>query len=183
MTFYGPNFLRFTGARRQLTEETKDWFHRAFEPKPLGRVFEDPEDPYVLTVGEGVAEAPLVGGCLTLLTASIGTPYEVQTEGCVLMVEDLNTETYLMDTALNHLIRAGKLDEAAGFVFGTDVNLKSQTVPEYVESTALDRGDARRADRSAGDPRDRKRARRAWQAHGDDAARRQRPPGRRRQDA
>ena len=134
VTFYGPNFLRFTRRKKQLTEETKDWFHRAFEPKPLGRVFEDPEDPYVLTVGEGVAEAPLVGGNLTLLAASIGTPFEVQTEGCVLMVEDLNTETYLIDTALNHLIRAGKLDGAAGFVFGTDVNLKNQTVPEYVES-------------------------------------------------
>ena len=40
------------------------------------------------------------------------------------MVEDLNTEPYLVDTALNHLIRAGKLDSVAGFVFGTDVNLK-----------------------------------------------------------
>ena len=46
-------------------------------------MFEDPEDPYVLTVGEGVAEAPLVGGCLTLLSASIGTPFEVETEGCI----------------------------------------------------------------------------------------------------
>ena len=81
-------------------------------------MFEDPEDPYVLTVGEGVAEAPLVGGCLTLLCASIGTPFEVQTDGCIVMVEDLNTDEYLVDTGLNHLIRAGKLDNAAGFVFG-----------------------------------------------------------------
>jgi muramoyltetrapeptide carboxypeptidase len=135
VSFYGPNFLRFTRRKDELTEETKTWFHRAFEPEPLGRVFEDPEDPYVLTVGEGVAEAPLVGGCLTLLTASIGTPYEVQTDGCIVMVEDLNTEPYLVDTALNHLVRAGKLDNAAGFVFGTDVNLKYQTVPEGPEST------------------------------------------------
>ena len=71
-----------------------------------------------------------MGGCLTLLCASIGTPFEVQTDGCVVMVEDLNTEPYLVDTALNHLIRAGKLENAAGFVFGTDVNLKSQTLPE-----------------------------------------------------
>ena len=98
-------------------------------------MFEDPRNPYVLTVGEGVAEAPLVGGCLTLLASSIGTPYEVETDGCVVMVEDLNTEPYLIDTALNHLIRAGKLDNAAGFVFGTDVNLKPQTVPEEAEST------------------------------------------------
>ncbi len=33
------------------------------------------------------------------------------------------------------LIRAGKLDNAAGFVFGTDVNLKNLTVPEEPEST------------------------------------------------
>ena len=137
VTFYGPNFLRFTRQKGdwELTEKTEEWFHRAFQPEPLGRVFEDPENPYVLTIGEGVAEAPLVGGCLTLLAASMGTPYEVQTDGCVVMIEDLNTEPYLIDTALNHLIRAGKLDNAAGFVFGTDVNLKPQTVPEEVESS------------------------------------------------
>jgi muramoyltetrapeptide carboxypeptidase len=137
VSFYGPNFLRFTRQKGpyELTSETEDWFQRAFKPQPLGRVFEDPDNPYVLTVGEGRAEGPLAGGNLTLLCASIGTPYEVQTEGCIVMVEDLNTELYLVDTALNHLIRAGKLDNAAGFVFGTDVNLKHQTVPEGPEST------------------------------------------------
>jgi muramoyltetrapeptide carboxypeptidase len=135
VTFYGPNFVRFTRRKDELTDETKQWFHRAFQAEPLGRVFEDPEDPYVLTVGPGVAEATLVGGCLTLLCASIGTPFEVQTDGCVVLVEDLNTDEYLVDTLLNHLIRAGKLDNAAGFVFGTNVNLKAQTLPEGSEST------------------------------------------------
>ena len=136
VTFYGPNFLRFTRQKGdwELTEETEAWFHRALRPEPLGRVFEDPNNPYVLTIGEGSAEAPLAGGCLTLLASSIGTPYEIETDGCVVMVEDLNTDVYLVDTALNHLIRAGKLDNAAGFVFGTDVNLKDQTVPQEVES-------------------------------------------------
>jgi muramoyltetrapeptide carboxypeptidase len=134
VSFYGPNFLRFTRRKDELTVRTEAWFHRAFQAEPLGRVFHDPDDPYVLTVGEGAAEAPLVGGCLTLLCASIGTPYEVQTDGCVLMVEDLFTETYLVDTALNHLIRAGKLENAAGFVFGTNVDLKPLTVPEAAES-------------------------------------------------
>jgi muramoyltetrapeptide carboxypeptidase len=134
VSFYGPNFLRFTRKRDELTPETEAWFHRAFTPEPLGRVFEDPEDPYVLTVGEGVAEAPVVGGCLTLLCASIGTPYEFDASGCILMVEDLNTEEYLIDTGINHLIRAGKLDAVAGFVLGTSVNLKAQTLPEGPES-------------------------------------------------
>ena len=80
VSFYGPSFLRFTRTKGdyELTKETEEWFHRALRPEPLGMVFEDPEDPYVLTLGEGVAEAPLAGGCLTLLASSIGTPYEVR---------------------------------------------------------------------------------------------------------
>jgi muramoyltetrapeptide carboxypeptidase len=137
VSFYGPNFLRFTRLKGHwgLSKETEDSFHRAFRPEPLGRIFEDPEDPYVLTVGEGVAEAPLAGGNLTLLSASIGTPFEVQTEGRIVVIEDLNTEEYLFDTTLNHLIRAGKLQKAAGIVFGTAVNIGAQTVPEETESS------------------------------------------------
>lgn len=135
VTFYGPNFVRFTRRKEELTEETEKWFHRAFKPEPLGRTFEDPDDPYVLTVGEGVGEGILVGGCLTLLSASLGTPYEVETDGCVLMVEDLNTDQYLIDTLLNHLVKAGKLDNVAGFVFGTDVMLQRRDVPQGAEST------------------------------------------------
>jgi muramoyltetrapeptide carboxypeptidase len=134
-TFYGPNFTRFTRKKDGLTPETQAWFQRALQAEPLGRVFEDPDDPYVLTVGGGRAEAPIVGGCLTLLSHSLGTPYEVETDGCILMVEDLNEEPYMIDAALHHLIRAGKLDNAAGLVFGTNVNLKDLTIPEDVGSS------------------------------------------------
>ena len=135
VTFYGPNFSRFTRKKNELTKVTEEWFHRAFKPEPLGRVFEDPENPYVLTVGEGIAEGPLVGGCITLLTASIGTPFEVETDGCVVLVEDLNEDEYLVDTAINQLVRSGKLERAAGLVFGTDVSLHSRVPPEGSEST------------------------------------------------
>jgi muramoyltetrapeptide carboxypeptidase len=133
-TFYGPNFLRFTRKKDELTTETAEFFHRALQPEALGRVFEDPENPYVLTVGGGVAEAPIVGGCLTLVAASLGTPYEIETEGRIVLLEDLNEETYMIDSHLNHLILAGKLQRAAGLVFGTDVNLHSQTIPDGVGS-------------------------------------------------
>jgi muramoyltetrapeptide carboxypeptidase len=134
-TFYSPTFLRFTRKKDELTKITEDTFHRALKPEPLGRVPEDPDDPYVLTVCDGVAEAPIVGGCLTLVASSLGTPYEIETDGCILMLEDLNEEPYMIDAHLNHLILAGKLDNAAGLVFGTDVNLKPLTIPEYVESS------------------------------------------------
>jgi muramoyltetrapeptide carboxypeptidase len=132
VSFYGPNFLRFTRRRDvyPLTVPTEKWFHRAFRPEPLGKVFEDPRNPYVLTVGGGSVEAPVVGGNLTLICASIGTPFEIETDGCVVLAEELDTEPYLVDTWVHHLVRAGKLENAAGFVFGTDVNLKNQTMPE-----------------------------------------------------
>jgi muramoyltetrapeptide carboxypeptidase len=133
-TFYGPNFTRFTRRKDELTDETKAWFHRAFQAEPLGRLFEDPEDPYVLTVGGGVTEAPIVGGCLTLLSHSIGTPFELETDGCIVMVEDLNTEPYMFDAFLHHLIRAGKLENAAGFVLGTNVNLRGLSIPDGIGS-------------------------------------------------
>jgi muramoyltetrapeptide carboxypeptidase len=126
VTFYSPNFTRF---RHGLDPLTEDWFHRAFMPDPLGRMFEDPDDPYVLTLGPGTVEAPVVGGCLPLLCSSIGTPFEFDADGCILMVEDLNAEEYEIDALLNHLLRAGKLDRVAGFVFGTAVDLKAQTLP------------------------------------------------------
>ena len=135
VTFYGPTFVSFTRKKDELTEVTEEAFHRAFRPEPVGRIPEDPDDPYVLTVGEGVAEGPIVGGCLTLVASSLGTPYEVETDGCIVLLEDLNEEPYMIDAHLNHLILAGKLDRAAGLVFGTDVNLKPQTVPEAIESS------------------------------------------------
>jgi muramoyltetrapeptide carboxypeptidase len=134
-TFYSPTFLRFTRKKDELTEITETTFHRCLRAEPLGRVPEDPDDPYVLTVNGGVAEAPIVGGCLTLVASSLGTPYEIETDGCIVLLEDLNEEPYMIDAHLNHLILAGKLDNAAGLVFGTDVNLKPLTIPEYVESS------------------------------------------------
>ena len=119
-----------------------------------------------------------MGGCLTLLCASIGTPFEVQTDGCVPMVEDLNTDEYLVDTALNHLFRAGKLDGAAGFVFGTNVNLRGQTIPEGSESTLSIEEILDELIAPLGHPGDRERAGRPWQAHGDHAAGRKGPAGR-----
>jgi muramoyltetrapeptide carboxypeptidase len=134
-TFYGPMFTRFTRKKDELTAVTEQAFHRAFKPEPVGRVPEDPENPYMLTVADGVAEGPIVGGCLTLVASSLGTPYEIETDGCIVLLEDLNEEPYMIDAHLNHLILAGKLDNAAGLVFGTDVNLKELTIPEAVASS------------------------------------------------
>jgi len=74
---------------------------------PLGRV-----------IRPGVAEAPLMGGCLTLLAASLGTPYEIDTRGHILFLEDVGEKPYRLERLLTQLKLAGKFAALAGVVLG-----------------------------------------------------------------
>jgi muramoyltetrapeptide carboxypeptidase len=66
----------------------------------------------------GACEAPLMGGCLSLLTTTLGTPYEIDTRGKILFIEDVGEKPYRIERMLLHLKLAGKLDRLAGLVFG-----------------------------------------------------------------
>src|SRR4029077_16726211 len=67
---------------------------------------------------EGAAEGTLYGGCLSLLVASLGTPYEVRTEGTILFLEDVAAKPFQIDRMLMQLKLAGKLNGVRGIVFG-----------------------------------------------------------------
>jgi muramoyltetrapeptide carboxypeptidase len=67
----------------------------------------------------GRAEGRLVGGSLTLLAASLGTPWEVDTRGAIVAFEEIGEKPYAIDRDLHHLAAAGKLDAAAGFAVGS----------------------------------------------------------------
>ena len=66
----------------------------------------------------GTARGKLYGGCLSMLVASLGTPFEIQTEGCILLIEDISEKPFRIDRMLMQLRLAGKLDGVRGFVFG-----------------------------------------------------------------
>ena len=66
----------------------------------------------------GVAKGMLVGGCLSIIAAGIGTPYEIQTEGRVLFLEDQGEAPYRIDRMLMHLHLAGKLQSLSGIILG-----------------------------------------------------------------
>jgi len=69
-------------------------------------------------VVEGQGEGTLYGGCLSMLVASLGTPYEVRTEGTLLFIEDVATKPYQIDRMLMHLKLAGKFEGVRGIIFG-----------------------------------------------------------------
>jgi len=68
------------------------------------------------TLVEGEASGLLVGGNLSLLVSTLGTPYEIDTRGRLLFIEDIDEEPYRVDRMLNQLKQAGKLADAAGIL-------------------------------------------------------------------
>jgi muramoyltetrapeptide carboxypeptidase len=76
------------------------------------------ENEGMRTLRPGRARGTLYGGCLSMLVALLGTPYEPQTEGKLLFLEDVNTKPYQVDRMLWQLMHAGKLDGVRGIVFG-----------------------------------------------------------------
>ena len=70
----------------------------------------------------GSAESVLYGGCLSMLAASLGTPYEIQTEGAILFLEDVAAKPFQIDRMMMQLKYAGKLANVRGIVFGEMVD-------------------------------------------------------------
>lgn len=66
----------------------------------------------------GTVEGELMGGCLSVLITTLGTPYEIDTRGKLLFLEDVGERPYRIERMLTHLKMAGKLDQLAGLIFG-----------------------------------------------------------------
>ncbi len=79
----------------------------------------------------GSAEGILYGGCLSILVASLGTPYEIQTAGTILFIEDIAAKPYQIDRMLMQLKLAGKLAEVRGIVFGEMVDCTQNKDQSY----------------------------------------------------
>jgi muramoyltetrapeptide carboxypeptidase len=76
------------------------------------------EQPFSRWLREGSASGPLLGGCLSLLTATLGTPFAPDLEGALLFWEDLNEPPYRVDRMLTHLGLSGNLANIAGMIVG-----------------------------------------------------------------
>ena len=110
-----------------------------------------PDDPYVRAIAPGRATAPLVGGCLWLLMQTLGTPWELETDGAILFFEDTHAPPYYVDGQLTQLRHAGKLDGLAGRRRRRHEPLRLRRPAARSQRLArdeVDRGRARQAPRS-----------------------------------
>lgn len=125
VTFHGPMVA-------------KDWFHAEGVDLPSWQAalsntspWDVPLNPEVSVLAAGEAEGILYGGCLSILVASLGTPYEIKTEGTILFLEDLAAKPFQIDRMLMQLKLAGLFEKVRGIVFGQMLDCRQTAEQSY----------------------------------------------------
>lgn len=112
VTFHGPMVAKDWSHDDGV--DLASWQSALTQPNPWNVAL----NKEVTALAEGEAEGTLYGGCLSILVASLGTPYEINTAGTILFVEDLAAKPYQIDRMLMQLKLGGHLDGVRGIVFG-----------------------------------------------------------------
>ncbi|PFA67084.1 LD-carboxypeptidase [Bacillus sp. AFS015802] len=114
VTFHGPMLSSDIGLD-DVHEASKESFRQLFQTEDFDYTYDKPQLEVLV---EGAASGPMIGGNLTLLVSTLGTPYEVNTEGKLLFIEDIDEEPYQVDRMVNQLKMANKFTEASGIIIG-----------------------------------------------------------------
>ena len=77
----------------------------------------------------GKASGKLIGGNLSLLCHTCGTPSDLKTDNSILFLEDVGEYIYNIDRMLQQLKRCGKFENLAGLVIGGFSDMKDTTIP------------------------------------------------------
>lgn len=131
VTFHGP-MLASDWGMADVPLLSRLLFSQLLQP---GWLRYDEQVSNLSVISDGVAEGPLVGGNLSLLVSTLGTPFEIDTKKKLLLIEDIGEDPYKVDSMLNQLRLSGKLDQAAGFVIG---NFRLDRLIEEDDSPSFD---------------------------------------------
>lgn len=96
---------------------TLSWLKKALFGSLEGPIT-NPDGQDMSTLVGGQVSGVLCGGNLSLLAASLGTPWEIDTKGKILFLEDIGEKTYRLDSMLTQLRNAGKFNDCAGIILG-----------------------------------------------------------------
>ncbi len=116
-TFYGP--MVSTDFGKQMTGYARESFLTMLTNTRGETELKNPARKEMVTIVPGKTEGRLTGGCLSIVVASLGTPYEIDTRDAILFFEDIDEKPHRIDRYLTQLTQAGKLAQARGIVFGT----------------------------------------------------------------
>ncbi|MEE0741893.1 MAG: LD-carboxypeptidase [Emergencia sp.] len=128
VTFHGP--MVSSNIISDFDEETRNSLYKAIEADEEYE-FENPAGFDIQVLKEGKAAGRLTGGNLSLLSASIGTPYEMDTKGKILFIEEVCEPMSKIEKWTYHLRNAGKLNDCAGIILGQFTKVVNDECPEY----------------------------------------------------
>jgi muramoyltetrapeptide carboxypeptidase len=88
------------------------------------------------SICEGHATGTILGGCLTLVETTLATPWELETDGAILVLEDRGMKPHQVDRSLMHLKQAGKFRGVAGIILGDFPECESAAGGESIKAIA-----------------------------------------------
>ncbi|WP_117213161.1 S66 peptidase family protein [Allorhizocola rhizosphaerae] len=118
-TLHGPVAAQLDKGPDSLTAQ--GIFKAMMTDSPV-TLFATPEEGTHSVTTSGRSSGVLIGGNLSLLAASVGTPDQPDLDGTILLLEDVNEEEYRVDRMLTHLLRSRLLDRVAGVAIGQFTN-------------------------------------------------------------
>lgn len=124
VTFHGPMIAKDFAAPSGI--DVDSWFGALNGQRWLDISL--PATHRLRALQTGTAEGRFYGGCLSMLVSSLGTAYEIQTDGTILLIEDVSVKPFQVDRMMMQLKHAGKFDHVRGLVFGE--MLHCQATPE-----------------------------------------------------
>ena len=134
VSFHGP-MLNSDFVNERLPEFTWQSFQRTLlQPSSAGSICQGYRGKSVSILCRGRASGPLLGGNLSVLCTTLGTPYQPAFKGKILFFEDLDEPPYRFDRMLTHLLNAGMLQQVAGVAVGINKNCqdpKARRAKEY----------------------------------------------------
>lgn len=130
VTFHGP--MVSSNMVSNFDEETKESFFKTLNAE-AAYVFQNPKGHEIEVLKEGTACGELTGGNLSLLSASIGTFYEVDTAGKILFIEETCEPMCRIEKLTYHLRNSGKLKACAGILLGQFTDCINEDDPSYTE--------------------------------------------------
>jgi muramoyltetrapeptide carboxypeptidase len=131
VTFHGPMVTKDFAAQDGV--DISSWIAAMSAEKKWEIGAESGARPIV----SGTAEGILYGGCLSILVASLGTPYEIHTAETILFIEDVAAKPFQIDRMLMQLKLAGKLKDVRGIVFGEMIDCRQSATQDYTLEEVL----------------------------------------------
>lgn len=128
VTFHGPTANRIFG-----WEEDRFSWQSLWSALEMGNCLAvtNPPGEEIRTLRPGRACGRLTGGNLSLVTASLGTPWQINARNGILFLEDVGEDVYALEKMLWQLKAAGVLDSAAGLVFGAFTQCRNAYRADY----------------------------------------------------